>query len=256
MITFYKYDATGNDFIIVYDPKRELFAALQDQAESLCHRHHGIGADGILLIHDHSSVDFEVTIINSDGTEAEMCANGTRACIHLMHQLTDKKFFKIKALGGDFTGQVSDQTVALKMVSEVEFPPVDLSVLPEYPFNHFAVVGVPHTVIKVDNLESFDVASEGKRIRNLDVFKKGTNVNFIEEENHKIKIRTFERGVEGETLSCGTGIMATAAVLSKLRTQQIFEFETRGGSVGVEIEEGSMTYTGQVRQVYKGELRF
>ncbi len=256
MIQFYKYDATGNDFIIIHDPNKEYFSNLQNQAAEICHRNHGIGADGILLIHDHSDVDFEVSIINSDGTEAEMCANGTRACIHLMNQITGKKFFKIKALGGDFAGQVSDQTVALKMESEVEYPAVDLSTLTEYEFNHFAVVGVPHAVIGVDNLENFDVEAEGKRIRHLPIFKKGTNVNFISEKNNRVIIRTFERGVEGETLSCGTGVMATAAILSKLRSQQIFEFETRGGKVGVEIDEGSITYTGQVRQVYKGELEF
>lgn len=206
MTDFYKYHGTGNDFIVVDDRiSKQVFS--KEQVISLCDRHFGIGADGLILIRELKGFDFEMIYYNSDGEEGSMCGNGGRCAVAFTHSLgiVQKEAF-FKAYDGGHRAEIlSTSPFNIKLHMK------DVSVIEKYNDDYYLNTGSPHYCLFVSDVSKVDVLSEGKKIRYSDRFKaEGTNVNFIELKNNELHVRTYERGVESETLSCGTGVTAAA----------------------------------------------
>ena len=213
-IPFTKMVGAGNDFVVVentnkIDPKKLAVAA--------CARETGIGADGLLILDRSKKADYKMRIINSDGSEAEMCGNGARcmAAYIVQNKAPKNKLFKIETLAGIVLAQAKDETAVVRLSDPKDYDPeIHLNVNGQKISVSYIDTGVPHVVIFVDGLAKIDVDSIGRIIRHHERFKpRGTNVNFVEQRGHNlIEVRTFERGVEGETLACGTGSVAVGII--------------------------------------------
>lgn len=232
-INFIKYQGTGNDFIIIDDRQERIGRAQTDLIQRWCDRKFGIGADGLILLRDHAEYDFEMVYFNADGRESSMCGNGGRCIVAFAKklQLIDNQCF-FMAIDGLHEARINGQQVELKMtdVSETEagegFYCVD--------------TGSPHYIKFMDDIDAVDVYTEGKSIRNSPRFKaEGINVNFVAKHGNGIKVLTYERGVEDETLSCGTGVTA-AALAYYLETGYSAGFSipvtTKGGDLEVRFQ--------------------
>jgi diaminopimelate epimerase len=238
-IAFNKYQGTGNDFIIIDNRDGSVNPADTPLIKKLCDRRFGIGADGLILISLHKNFDFEMKYFNSDGREGSMCGNGGRctAAFALKHKIAGNKQ-KFYAFDGPHEAEINNGIVRLQMSDVKNFTKVK--------GNYFINTGSPHYVTFVKNVRVFDVFNEGKKLRNSDDFKPGgTNVNFVELSESGIFVRTFERGVEDETLSCGTGVTASAiaSVLSGHFDRNKIDVKTLGGdlSVGFRIDKDKVT---------------
>lgn len=254
---FYKYHGAGNDFIIL-DNREQLLKLNEETIRKLCHRQLGIGADGLMLVQAHDDADFEMIYYNADGKIGSMCGNGGRCIADFAYQvlkITKKEMSFIAADGRHNAKILKNNFVSISMqnVNNIRFEK-DCTILN---------TGSPHYIIDVENLASFPVFEEGKRIRNSAEFRaEGINVNFVEEDNVALHIRTYERGVENETLACGTGI--TAAAIAKARKLTgIFEqiiSSKEGNKFTVCFEKDTPTsakhiiLTGPVQCVFKGEI--
>jgi len=230
---FFKYQGTGNDFIMI-DNRSGQVVLSPEQVAFLCHRRFGIGADGLILLEPEKGFDFKMVYYNSDGNLSSMCGNGGRCITAFARQLgiiSDKARFV--AVDGPHEANINDDGVALKMqdVKQVE--------LGEDYF--YLNTGSPHYVKMVQDVEHLDVFSEGRNIRNSARFREeGTNVNFIEKLEDALFVRTYERGVEDETLSCGTGVTAAAlvAAVNGIATgKNSCIVKTRGGTLEVTFEK-------------------
>ncbi|HTL48711.1 MAG TPA: diaminopimelate epimerase [Verrucomicrobiae bacterium] len=263
-LPFFKLEASGNDFVVV-DNRR---AALKDPVKftrQVCAPHTGVGADGVLLLEKSRKQAFKMRIINSDGSEAEACGNGFR-CISLFahKKLGLPAKFEFESLSGVIQANVKGSRIRVRMAKPKDYRAEgELSVAGNRLHYSFINTGVPHTVIFVNNLRGIDVALLGRAIRYHEDFKpKGTNVNFVEiKDKHSIHVRTYERGVEQETLACGSGSTASA-IISALhgRTQAPVKVKTSGGEIltidfkvrGKEVTEAYLE--GGARFVFEGKL--
>jgi diaminopimelate epimerase len=216
-IEFYKMSGSGNDFIII--DNRDLSLAVGDIREfvrKVCARKISVGADGLLLIEPSKTVDFKWQFFNSDGSSAEMCGNASR-CVARYAYLKDiaGKKMSWETIAGIISAEVNGDVVKVKLTDPSY---VHLGIEIDVAGRQFSLdkvdTGVPHAVAFVDNLDAYDVVQCGRHIRHHEHFQpKGTNANFaFVIDRHKIRVRTYERGVENETLACGTGMVA--AVLS------------------------------------------
>jgi diaminopimelate epimerase len=231
-IHFYKYQGTGNDFIII-DNRTNVFDRSDNAlVAKLCDRRFGIGADGLMLLQAKTGYDFEMVYYNSDGNESSMCGNGGRCIVEFARTLglvKEKAFFI--ATDGEHHANVLPGFISLKMkdISKIELN-ADFAYLN---------TGSPHYVQFVTNVEVFPVFEEGKKVRYNERFKKeGTNVNFIEKCENALFVRTYERGVEGETYSCGTGVTAAAivaAIKGVSTAENECEIKTLGGNLKVKF---------------------
>ncbi len=214
-LSFFKYHGTGNDFIIIDNRKKEFSPPSgQEQAiiAHICHRHYGVGADGLILIDEDPSEDFRMRYYNSDGKEGSLCGNGSRcAAAFAAHFITPgSKHFGFRAVDGVHNAIVMDpehfRSIVSVSLNQVKAP-VNVSA-----DNFFVHTGSPHLVRFVHNLGNLDVAELGRKIRyNEEWAPEGVNVNFAEiRDNNTLAVRTYERGVEEETFSCGTGVTAAA----------------------------------------------
>lgn len=251
MLSFWKYQGTGNDFVMLDNRQNTVDASNAALIADLCDRRFGIGADGLILIEEDEQADFKMVYFNADGKESTMCGNGGRCIVAFAKQLgiiqNECHFSAIDGLHYatiDAAGIVSLQMID---VPQVEVRDKHL----------FVNTGSPHHVEIVRNLMYFDVYKKGKQIRNSEAYApKGTNVNFVEQEgpNH-FRIRTFERGVEDETLSCGTGATAVALAMHALGKvdQNEVKIEVEGGELSVVFHYVNQTY----QQVFlKGPATF
>jgi diaminopimelate epimerase len=240
MVKFYKYQGTGNDFII-FDSFHERLPDIEPEIiKKLCHRRFGIGADGLMILKSHPEYDFEMDYYNSDGSGSTLCGNGGRCIVSLAKRkgyIKNKVLFK--ASDGYHEAYINDTNVDLKM-SDVE------QVL--FQDRHYSCyTGSPHLQYFVEHVDSINVREEGRNIRYSDPYKEaGTNVNFIEViGKESLKIRTYERGVEAETYSCGTGSVASAltyAEINGLNSGDI-EITAKGGILHVSFEKRNNKYS-------------
>jgi len=259
---FYKMSATGNDFVIFDNRKGEIDAHVKDVREfvvKVCRRQQGVGADGVILIEEAPDADFAWRFFNSDGSEAEMCGNGGRcAARYAFLKGIAKAQMTFRTLAGLIKAEVSGRTVKLQMTD-----PSDLRL--DYPisleekeiFLSSVNTGVPHAVIVVDDIEHAPVHELGRQIRHHKAFgERGTNVNFVKVIDRKnVAVRTYERGVEGETLACGTGAVAVAYTLKvKDMVDTPLNVHVRSGEMlRVHVEE-AVFLEGGTRLIYTGVL--
>lgn len=250
---FFKYQGTGNDFILI-DNRHLEFNKEEKYIEQLCHRRFGIGADGLILLENASDFDFRMIYYNSDGKESTMCGNGGRCIVAFAHFL---KIFEKKtqfiAIDGAHQAEIDGDIVKLKMI--------DVEQINERENSFVLNTGSPHYVQFVSEVKNYDVYENGKKIRYSQEFSlEGINVNFVEKlSDKKLFVRTYERGVEDETLSCGTGI--TASALAFMKHQNIFsvEVEALGGKLKVYAEKKNDGFhhiwlEGAAQQVFKGNI--
>lgn len=256
-ITFYKYQGTGNDFILIDNRSKIFPAENKDLIESLCHRRFGIGADGLILLEDEPSYDFKMVYFNSDGNPSSMCGNGGRCIVAFAKFLgVAGKLSRFLAVDGEHLASIEGTDVSLKMKDVTEVEVIGGA--------FYLNTGSPHYVAAVNDISSYDVYKEGRSIRYNDRFReKGTNVNFIQPFEDHIFVRTYERGVEDETYSCGTGVTAAGIVASLAGMNKVpgeCNVKTIGGDLKVsykQVEEGTfhdIWLTGPAIQVFKGEI--
>jgi diaminopimelate epimerase len=231
-IAFNKYQGTGNDFIIIDNRDKIFNPDNSNLINNLCNRRFGIGADGLILINRIPDFDFEMVYFNSDGFESTMCGNGGRcaADFAIRSGIAERKLI-FRAVDGIHEAVSEEGSIRLKMNDTDEINLVN--------GNYFINTGSPHYVIFTTELGNFDVFNIGKKIRwSEDFAPGGTNVNFVETHNKGICVRTFERGVEDETLSCGTGVTASAiaSVLSGHFVSGPVNVRTNGGNLKVEFD--------------------
>lgn len=260
-IEFTKMVASGNDFII-YDNRSGVFKDGKDLAACLCKRTEGIGADGLIFIERSKKADFKMRIFNPDGSEAEMCGNGIRCAAFYK----GKKNSTVATLAGVLKAELKDESVRIKMT-----PPKNMQLNMNLDINgkiyqvNFVNTGVPHAVYFVEDLEGVDVRLLGRLVRHYRDFQpEGTNVDFVKiEELDSLKIRTYERGVEAETMACGTGAVAAALVYHQkfLQSEGSFVIEVHppsGEMLKIYFDYRSNEYAnvwmeGRARIVYKGD---
>ncbi|MDP3920911.1 MAG: diaminopimelate epimerase [Candidatus Omnitrophota bacterium] len=257
-IPFYKMVASGNDFIVI-DNREQILRDPVSFAKRVCPRHSGVGADGLLLYEKSSRADFKMRIINSDGSEAEACGNGFR-CIarYAVEKHGAASKFRFESQSGVIRAEINGAKIRVQLARTKDYRERrEISVLGNRLHYSFINTGVPHTVIFVEGISKIDVAALGRAVRHDQAFKpKGTNVNFVEIKGEKdILVRTYERGVEGETLACGTGSTASAIVSTLMGyTKPPVNVKTSGG----EILKIDFQVTGtRVWDVYlEGEAQF
>ncbi len=233
VIKFYKYQGTGNDFIVADNRKNEI-TLTTEQINKLCDRRFGIGADGLMLLNDKAGFDFEMKYYNADGKDGSMCGNGGRCITKFAYHLgMHKEVYRFLASDGVHESEIDiDGIVSLKMK--------DVKAIKKFHNDFLVDTGSPHYIKMVSNLSELDVYKKGYEIRHSKEFNdEGINVNFVELQNEpdQISVRTFERGVEDETYSCGTGV--TAAALVCYHNENGFndvEVKTLGGKLTVEYD--------------------
>jgi len=237
-IKFDKYQGAGNDFVLLDNRENNYDKITSEQVKTICDRHFGIGADGLMMLNKKDGFDFEMIYYNADGNVGSMCGNGGRCIVQFASTLGIKKNeYSFIATDGIHKAEIDlDKEVSLKMndVSNVHFS-----------LDHYVLdTGSPHYVKFVKDVDKIDVVAEGRKIRNSKEFaEKGINVNFVEIlHEDEIYVRTYERGVENETFSCGTGV--TASALMAAHNDNGFnrvEVKTKGGELNVEFEKISET---------------
>lgn len=260
-LSFYKYQGTGNDFVMVDNRQQIVSKNNTNLIKSLCDRKFGIGADGLILLEnsENPSDDFKMVYFNSDGRESSMCGNGGRCIVAFAHYLgIVKEKAAFTAIDGFHEAIIDNNLVGLKMMEVKEIKRKDAAV--------FLNTGSPHHVIfsakKVDEL---DIREHGAAIRYSSEYNEagGTNVNFVEViDKNNLKVRTYERGVEDETLSCGTGV--TAVAIAAFATGKVdspnVNLETPGGILSVSFEPQGAGFqniwlSGPAKQVFKGVIK-
>lgn len=254
-IPFHKYHGTGNDFILI-DQRTTHYLQRNDQAtiEFLCQRHFGIGADGLILLQQHETLDFEMIYFNADGRESSLCGNGGRCIVAFAHRLgLFEERCRFLAIDGEHEAIVTTDRVELKMpnVTKIETRNDEL----------FLQTGSPHVVRFVEKMEAIEVVKTGSEVRYSDTFAPdGTNVNFVQIHPDFLEVATYERGVENETLSCGTGVTAAAlAYAYQHKGKEFVRIRTKGGDLEVKFKQEGHHFSeiwlcGSTTAVFKGHI--
>lgn len=254
-IQFYKYQGTGNDFVII-DNRSAAIQLSTNQINLICDRRFGIGADGLMLLNTLDGYDFEMKYYNADGSESSMCGNGGRCLTRFAYDMgIHRTTYHFLAIDGEHDAEIDEhEWIRLKMK--------DVDDVNDYHGDTLLNTGSPHYIKSVQNIMELDVFYEGRNIRNSkDFITEGINVNFVEPENKHIIVRTYERGVENETYSCGTGVTAAAIVFA--HNEKGFnrvEVKTKGGNLAVEFEKindhefRNIWLCGPAEFVYKGQI--
>lgn len=252
-LNFTKYQGTGNDFILI-DDRDESFPVSVKTVKDLCGRRFGIGADGLILIQNHPELDYRMVYFNSDGSQS-LCGNGSRCGFAFARSLgmvneqatfeTTDGIHQIKIEDGKIHFQLFDVT-ELKQISNEEW---------------FVDTGSPHHIVISNDVTNENIVSQGRKIRNLPTYSRhnGTNVNFAQLLQDRVKIRTYERGVEDETLSCGTGATAVGVMAGKLGFKSPIAIQTMGGELSISFQQDGDTFTeiwlsGPAEKVFEGSV--
>lgn len=257
-LTFYKYQGTGNDFVMIDNRDQIISKNDTKLINRLCDRKFGIGADGLILLEnsDDPQDDFKMVYFNADGNESSMCGNGGRCLVAFAKFLgIINENARFTAIDGVHEATVKDGIVSLKMQ--------DVNEISENEDFLFLDTGSPHHVIFTENIGLKDIKKEGAEIRYSDRYKNGgTNVNFVESiSDDSFSVRTYERGVEDETLSCGTGVTAVALAAykaGKTKSDKV-KLITLGGELSVDFSKeengfSNIWLSGPAQQVFKGEI--
>jgi len=257
MLEFYKYHGAGNDFILIDNRGKKLNFKNKEWIKNLCHRRFGIGADGILMLENEPGYDFKMVFANSDGSTGTMCGNGARCIVHFAYNIlkvTKKKKILFLAHDGAHEAEIKGDQVKIQMK--------DVEEISKRNGLTFLCSGTtPHNVVFVKNLEKYPVFEEGRKIRNSD--PNGVNVNFVEMKKGVIHVRTYERGVEDETMACGTGATSVAIAthyLGKYKGNNCV-IQMPGGKLLIEFKNTkngkyqNVYMTGPAKCVFKGVLK-
>ena len=256
-LEFYKYQGTGNDFVMVdnrshFFPKENI-----ELIAHLCNRRFGIGGDGLILLENDTDTDFKMVYYNSDGNQSSMCGNGGRCLVAFAKELgvIENKSTFIATDGLHHATISDDGLVSLQMIDVI-----DVKVNPDYVFMN---TGSPHHVQMVDDLENYNIKENGARIRYGDLYgKEGSNINFVKQvDDTTFSLRTYERGVEDETLSCGTGATAVAIAMNVLGNTDAsaVNLNVQGGKLIVSFDRYDNIFTkvtlkGPAEFVFKGTI--
>jgi diaminopimelate epimerase len=266
-LSFVKMSGAGNDFVVI-DNRAGRHALSPERIARLCDRHFGIGADGVLAVEpaDQSGADFRMRYYNADGGEAEMCGNGARCFARFVHGMPRAEAARVRFLtpAGLIAGEYVGDEVRVNLTAPTE---MRLNQRADFGWGemdyHFINTGVPHVVVYVPDAEKAEIVAQGRAIRRSPIFPRGTNVNFVQVLDGKnLLVRTYERGVEDETLACGTGVTAAALLTHRVRGLALpLRVKVRGGDVltiNARAEgEGfaDVTLTGPSVEIFSGETR-
>jgi len=254
--TFYKYQGTGNDFVMIDNRQQTFNKKDTKHIAFLCDRRFGIGGDGLILLENHDELDFKMVYYNSDGNESTMCGNGGRCLVAFAKELgiiTNKASFE--AIDGLHNAKIDGETVTLQMQ--------DVNTINKHPNHVFLNTGSPHHVQFEDQIDNFNIKEKGAKIRYAALYNdEGSNVNFVKKLDETIfAVRTYERGVENETLSCGTGVTAVAIAMHFLgeTNENLITLNTQGGKLQVSFTKDDDVYKnvyliGPAIFVYKGTI--
>ncbi len=255
-LTFYKYRGTGNDFVMIDNRQKTFDKNDQEYIAFLCDRQFGVGADGLILLENHKDCDFEMVYFNADGNESSMCGNGGR-CITAFAQFLGviENQATFEAIDGTHKASIDSGQVKLQMQ--------DVKSVENHISHVFLNTGSPHHVEMVNDVKDVDVKSKGQTIRYSAAYNEaGSNVNFVTKNaKDHFSVRTYERGVEDETLSCGTGVTAVALAMHAIgeTNSQHVTLQTQGGELVVTFDKNNLGYEniwliGPAIQVFKGQL--
>lgn len=255
-IQFYKYQGTGNDFVILDNRNNQYSGLTTPQIKFMCDRRFGIGADGLMQLNLLDGFDFKMKYYNADGTESSMCGNGGRCLVKFAKDMgIVKSTYHFLAIDGPHEASFANNGwVRLKMK--------DVNEMNEDDGNCVVDTGSPHYIKIVNDVKNYNVFDEGKQIRNSRKYREnGINVNFVEIEHGHIYVRTYERGVENETFSCGTGVTASALACAGNRGFNHVVVKTLGGELAVDFQKDEKDYfsdiwlIGPATYVFKGEIQ-
>ncbi|GGD05517.1 diaminopimelate epimerase [Hyunsoonleella pacifica] len=253
---FYKYQGTGNDFVMIDNRQQTFDKNNTNLVADLCDRRFGIGADGLILLENHESYDFKMVYYNSDGNESTMCGNGGRCLVAFAKHLgviSENAVFE--AIDGLHHASIKDGIVRLQMQ--------DVTSVLKKDDHIFLDTGSPHHVQFEDAIDTFKIKAKGSKIRyGAPYFEEGSNVNFVKHiDNDTFRLRTYERGVEDETLSCGTGATATAIAMHYIgeTEKNIISIQVEGGKLEVSFDFEDGIYTnvwlvGPAKFVFEGTI--
>lgn len=256
--TFYKYQGTGNDFVMIDNRQKKINKNDTKLINFLCDRRFGIGADGLILLENHDTLDFKMVYFNADGNESSMCGNGGRCLVafaKFLDVIDNKATFE--AIDGLHHAIIEDDIVKLQMQ--------DVDNVEKFESHVFLNTGSPHHVQFESDLENFDIKNDGAKIRYGAPYNEaGSNVNFVKKLNDDaFAVRTYERGVEDETLSCGTGVTAVALAMNYIgeTEKNLITLKTEGGDLQVSFDKENDSYKnvwliGPAKQVFKGEIEW
>jgi diaminopimelate epimerase len=250
-LLFYKYQGTGNDFVVI-DNRKGLIHLTSEQIISLCDRRFGVGSDGLILLESDDQSDFYMNFYNPDASQS-FCGNGSRCAVHFANFLGvvgEKSRFR--AIDGFHEGEILGNEIRIHMR--------DVESLDKRAADFVINTGSPHYVVYAENIGQKDILTEAKKIRYNEEFSaKGINVNFVEPMGEGIIMRTYERGVEDETLSCGTGVTAAAISFSSKTGQSDIFVSTKGGQLRVLLQQAeggfkNVWLCGPAQQVFQGTI--
>ena len=266
-LPFVKMSGAGNDFVVI-DNRALNYSLTGDQIARLCDRHFGVGADGLLAVEpaDRAEADFRMRYYNADGGEAEMCGNGARCFARFVHPLrrNDAERVRFTTPAGLITGEYVGDEIRINLTAPTE---TKINQRADFGWGqieyHFMNTGVPHVVVFVSDAEKAEIVAHGRAIRRSPIFPRGTNVNFVQVTDSSVLIvRTYERGVEDETLACGTGVVASALLTHLVHHLALpLCVKVRGGdilTVAARAETNAfrdVTLTGPAVETYSGEIK-
>jgi diaminopimelate epimerase len=253
---FYKYQGTGNDFVMIDNRLQTFNKKDAKRIAFLCDRRFGVGADGLILIENHPNFDFKMVYYNADGNESSMCGNGGRCLVAFARQLgVISEHAVFEAIDGVHHAVIKDDIVRLQMQ--------DVHTIEKHENHVFLNTGSPHHVQFEDDIENFDIKVKGATIRYGAPYNEvGSNVNFVKKiNNQSFSVRTYERGVEDETLSCGTGVTAVALAMHALNEtdETLITLQVQGGELQVSFDVVNGIYKnvwliGPAKLVYTGTI--
>lgn len=252
-VKFIKMHGTENDFVLFNGMSETLPEFDEKIVRKICDRRAGVGADGILIIMEKQGYDFHMRYLNADGSEGGMCGNGARCAVKFASDLLNKSELKFSASDGGHRGWVNNYLVRITISADAEGNNCTVDGRDGY----FIDTGSPHFVTELIEAEEDDLKTIGRKIRYDSIFENGANVDFLKIMDNKYFVRTYERGVENETNSCGTGAVAVALMLNQTKSVDFpIELIFPGGVLLVDKSdvEGEVILEGAVKNVFQGSV--